>query len=193
MAAERYFDMQDDVYVEGRWYLVDPRDANGVALRGMFFKGQPSQVIGPVQLDRSRFAERGKPVDYSEISDQTVPVVHVRVAELFQRLAPEDVQIVPVTVEGAPDQYCIVNVVTVRRCIDEAASREIRKFTEKDRDVFPDRIGEYKRVSELKIDKSKVENAKIFRTWGWVAIIVAEEIKNALEAAHVVGVKFVEV
>nr|WP_317987913.1 suppressor of fused domain protein [Hyalangium gracile] len=46
----------------------------------------------------------------------------------------------------------------------------------------------------MRIDPSKVGDAKIFRTWGWtVALIVSEDIKQALERAGVTGVKFKEV
>jgi len=34
---------------------------------------------------------------------------------------------------------------------------------------------------------------QVFWTWGWNAVLVSEEIKNALEAAHITGAKFIEV
>ncbi|RKH74907.1 hypothetical protein D7Y21_41135, partial [Corallococcus sp. AB045] len=46
----------------------------------------------------------------------------------------------------------------------------------------------------MRIDTTKVGNAKVFRTWGWtVALIVSEDIKEALEHANITGVKFREV
>jgi len=191
--AERYFQINDDVNIKGRWHVAHPVDVNGADLRGVFRMGASASGIGSVRLSHSRFAEPGKPVDYVEISGEIVPVVHIRVAEILQHLAPADVELIPATVDGFPGQYCIVNVVTERRCIDEAASGYIKKYTEEDRDVFPDKVGRYFRVSGLKIDKTRVQGAKVFRTWGWGALIVAEEIKNAFEAARVTGAKFVEV
>jgi len=184
----RYFQMRDDVHIERRWYLDTSAEASG-----MFSRGMPVGMVDPVPLTHSDAVEPGNPVDYIELSSETVPVVHRRVAQLFQHLAPNDVQLVPATVEGLPEQYFIVNVLKERRCIDEAACLYVSKYTEADRSVFPDLVGSYFRVSGLKIDKSKVEDARVFRTWGWVAIIVAEEIKIAFEAAHVKGAKFVEV
>jgi len=192
-AAGRYFSMRDNVYIEGRWHLVDPTDKDGASLRGVFRSGKPASAATPIKLHHSKFAERGVPVDYVEIDNEIVPVVHVRVAEILANLAPGDVEVFPVVIDEASGQYCIVNVITVRRCIDEAASAYISKYAEEDRDVFPDKVGSYFRVSGLKIDKSQVQGARVFRTWGWGAIIVAEEIKIALETAHVTGVKFVEV
>jgi hypothetical protein len=46
----------------------------------------------------------------------------------------------------------------------------------------------------MRIDTTKVGNAKVFRTWGWtIALIVSEDVKEALERAGVTGVKFEEV
>jgi hypothetical protein len=46
----------------------------------------------------------------------------------------------------------------------------------------------------MRIDPSKVGDAKVFRTWGWtVALIVSEDIKQALEAESITGTRFVEV
>jgi hypothetical protein len=49
-------------------------------------------------------------------------------------------------------------------------------------------------VDRLRIDKRKVGNAKVFRPEGWeVALIVSEEIKNAIEHMGVTGARFEEV
>jgi len=46
----------------------------------------------------------------------------------------------------------------------------------------------------LRIDKSKVGDARVFRLWGWhPPIIVDEEIKEALERTGIVGGLFDEV
>jgi len=188
----RYFDMYDDVYVKGRWHLVGPMDEDGVDLKGLFRRGEPATVVTPVRVEHSDAAERGRPLDYSLISG-AIPLVRLRVAKLLGRLAPGDVEFVPARVDGFSEEFYVVNVLTTKRCIDEAASAYTEKFTEEDADLFPDKVGQYTIVNRLKIDKSRVGDAKVFRTWGWVTIIVAEEIKTALEAEHVTGVKFVEV
>ena len=44
------------------------------------------------------------------------------------------------------------------------------------------------------IEKYKVGNDEIFRTWGWpVSIIVSERVKQAMEEASVTGTLFTEV
>jgi len=189
----RYFKLDDDVYVKGRWYLVDPTDQNGVDVSAAFWRGLPAKVAGPIKLGHSNAAARGKPLDYTRITGDMVPVVRLCVAEILVRLAPTDIELVPAFADGFQEQLFIVNVLTVRRCIDEAASVRVEKFMEEDRAIFPDKIGSYRRVWGLKIDKSKVQDSKVFWTWGWGALIVEEEIKNAFEVAQVRGAKFVEV
>jgi len=49
-------------------------------------------------------------------------------------------------------------------------------------------------VDRLRIDKTKVGNAKVFRPEGWSGtLLVAEEIKDALERMGATGTKFEEV
>src|SRR4051812_44139578 len=109
----RYFEMSEDVYVSDRWYLADPIDRNGRKLQWVFSRGEFVQVDAPLRAPFSKYAEKGRPVDFSELSAEIVPVVHVRVAHLFVEIAPLDVQIVPVEIDGYLDQFCIVNVVRV--------------------------------------------------------------------------------
>jgi hypothetical protein len=46
----------------------------------------------------------------------------------------------------------------------------------------------------MRIDPSKVGNARVFRAWGWeLAIVVSEAIKDALERMGATGTKFQEV
>jgi len=189
----RYYEMHDDVHVPGRWFLSDPVDRNGKSLDWVFGKATPVQVAQPIRLSFNPHAETRRPVDYSELSIENVPVVHVRIATVLSELAPTDVQIFPVTIEGQPDQFCLVNVARSVKCIDDARSREVERYTAADAELYPERIGEYKSVGRLRIDPSQVGDARIFRTWGWIAIIVSEEIKSALERIGTVGVTFHEV
>jgi hypothetical protein len=43
----------------------------------------------------------------------------------------------------------------------------------------------------MRIDPTKVGDAHIFRPWGWnVALIVSEDLKDAMEAVGITGTKF---
>ncbi|MFE8604782.1 imm11 family protein [Archangium violaceum] len=55
-------------------------------------------------------------------------------------------------------------------------------------------MGEYKYIAGLRIDPTKVGDARLFRAWGWTgSLIISEELKQALEAERITGTRFVEV
>ncbi|MCY1046791.1 suppressor of fused domain protein [Corallococcus sp. bb12-1] len=113
-------------------------------------------------------------------------------ANLFTKLAPDDVQIIPVDVAGQSEPYFILVATRNIRCIDDERSAEVQYWQPEDK--RPEMTGEYRAVSDMRIDPAKVENAKVFRTWGWTgSLIVSEDIKDALECADVTGAKFQEV
>ena len=93
--------------------------------------------------------------------------------------------------EGHAGPYFILNTLRVIRCIDEARCVEVRYFTPEDGQ--PEKVGQYRVVSGMRIDPAKVEGARIFRPWGWtVALVVSEDLKQALEREGVTGTKFTE-
>ena len=111
---------------------------------------------------------------------------------LFANLASQDVQLVPVDVEGQTDEFFILNVTRVVKCIDDEASDEVQYW--KPEDGRPENIGSYRAVHGMRIDPSKVGDAKVFRPWGWmVVVIISEEIKLALEDLGTIGAKFRDV
>jgi uncharacterized protein DUF1629 len=111
--------------------------------------------------------------------------VHSRVAEVFAELAPQDVQLLPVEVEGQQEKYFILNATRLAKCIDDLASEEVHYW--RPEDGLPEKVGTYFSVSGMRIDTSKAGDAQVFRTWGWAALIISEDLKEALErlgAAH---------
>lgn len=132
----------------------------------------------------------GRALDFSE-TNLRIPVVHVKVASIFSELAPDDMQLIPVDIEGQPDQYLILVATRLIRCIDEKASK-VQFWTAED--GVPHKVGKYYAVDDMRIDKSKVGNAHVFRPEGWSGtLIVSEDIKNALEGVGATGTKFEEV
>ncbi|MCY1015503.1 hypothetical protein OV427_06830 [Pyxidicoccus sp. MSG2] len=111
---------------------------------------------------------------------------------MFAELAPGQVQLIPVDVESRSQKYFILNVLRVVKCIDEKASTEVQHWTPEDDE--PEQVGEYSAVHGMRIDPAQVGDAKVFRPWGWpAALIVSEDIKDALERAGVTGLKFEDV
>ncbi len=186
--SQRFFRLSDDVNVPHRWHLNTPTDHQGRQVDDrQFTRGMPVHITErlriPVEI-------AGKPLDYSE-ANVLLPVVHVRVAAMFSELAPDDVQLIPVDVEGHPDQYLILVATRLIRCIDEKASR-IRLWTHENR--VPHKVGQYMSVRDLRIDKAKVGSAQVLRCEGWTGpLIVSGEIKDALTAMGATGTRFEEV
>ncbi|MCP3137107.1 imm11 family protein [Pyxidicoccus xibeiensis] len=186
----RFFELAENVR-SGYWYLDDPLDERGQEMDNpyVFREGHPVRVEGRLTIP---IAQPGRPLDFSTMGLSTAPIVHVRMASIFSELAPNDVQLIPVDIQGHPDQYILLVATRLIRCIDDKASREVRYW--KPEHGQPERVGEYRSVSGMRIDTSKVGDTQVFRTWGWnLALIVSEDIKTALERAKATGVKFTEV
>jgi hypothetical protein len=186
---QRYFDLSDDVYVPGRWHIDTPVNETGQEVDPwQFTEGHSVEVSESLRM---ALQVAGKPLDFT-LAGLDIPVVHAKAASIFVELAPNDVQLIPVHVDGQPEEYCILVVTRTLRCIDDQASEEVRYW--KPEDGRPDKAGKYRAVYGMRIDPTKVGDAKVFRTWGWtIALIVSEDIKEALERAGVTGVKFKEV
>ncbi len=186
--SKRYFELSDDVELPHRWHLAMPRDRQGLKVDdGQFMRGEPVHI-----KDRLRIPIEiaGKPLDFTE-AGISIPVVHIRVASMFAELAPDDVQLIPVDVEGHPDQYLILVATRLIRCIDEKASR-IELWTHED--GVPEKVGQYFSVRDMRIEKAKVGSAKVFRCEGWMGpLIVSGEIKDALDRMGATGTRFEEV
>ncbi|HEX5745766.1 MAG TPA: DUF1629 domain-containing protein [Archangium sp.] len=184
----RYFQLMDDVNVPGGWILGTPTDARtGQPLSGVFLKGQPLRVTGPVRVP---FLQPGRALDFS-LAD-TAPVVHAKVASVLAELAPTDVQLIPANVETQPEQYCLLNVLRVVKCIDDAACEEVNHWMPED--GVPEKTGQYFSVYGLRIDPTQVGGVHLFRPWGWeIALIVSERIKEAMQRLGVTGARFDEV
>jgi hypothetical protein len=187
--SREFFRLDDDVYISGRWHLANPVGSEGreLAEPWQFTDGAvvqvPERLRVPVKL-------QGRALDFT-MAGLGIPVVHIKVASLFTELAPDDVQLIPVDVPGRPDQYLLLVATKLIRCIDEQASTV--QFWRPE-DGLPDKVGQYYSVDGLRIDRSRVGDARVFRTWGWeVALIVSREIKTALETAGATGVRFTEV
>jgi len=186
----RYFRLSDDVAIAGRWHLNDPGALNGKEVdRWQFERGLPVVLEGRF---RAPVYQPGKPLDFSVTAVGGAPIVHARVASIFTELASNDVQLVPVEVEGQRDEFFILNVIRIVKCIDDKASAEVQYW--KPEDGRPEKTGSYRAVHGLRIDPSQIGDAKVFRPWGWLGVLlVSEDLKQALERAGASGTKFSEV
>ena len=186
--SQRFFDLSDDMDVPRRWLLDTPLDSQGREVFDWDFKlGKPVQVEGQLKIP---IMLKGRPLDFSWAGTR-IPVVHSKVAAMLSERAPDDVQLIPADIEGQKVQYFVLVATRLIRCIDEVASRV--RFWKPEHGV-PEKVGHYIGMDSLRIGKSKVGNAKVFRPEGWSGtLLVSEEIKDALEQMGATGTLFEEV
>ena len=186
----KYYQLRDDMEVPGRWVLDDPLDEAGQEVDPWCFEeGVHLDWKGLFQLHQ---AHAGRALDFSSTT-LGVPVVHARVVSLFERLLlGNQVQFFPAQVEGQAEPYFLLNALNVIRCIDDRRSERVEYWRPEDH--RPDKEGQYRVVSGMRIEPSRVGEAHLFRPWGWrVALIVSEHLKQALEQEGITGTWFIEV
>ncbi len=175
--------------IPGRWVLKSPLDEYGQEVDPwQFSEGRVLELQSELRLPMSL---PGRELDFS-LTGLGVVVVHGRVVQLFERLGIEGVQFLPAHVEGHTAPYFVLNTLCVIRCIDDARCEEVRYWAPEDGQ--PEKVGEYRIIAGMRIDPRKVGGASIFRPWGWpVALVVSQQLKEAMEAEGVTGTQFVEV
>lgn len=185
----RFFDLMDDRRAPGRWHLGSPEDEQGRKLSPWQF--EKGRVLELGCVPRFPLDTPGAPLDFCWAAF-SIPVVHGRVVQLFERLGlHNEVQFLPARVEGHAEPCFILNALRIIRCIDDARCGEVQYW--KPEDNRPDKLGEYRAVHGMKVDPALVGNAHIFRPWGWrVALVISEELRQALEQEGITGTRFVE-
>jgi hypothetical protein len=186
----RYFQLRDDMRIPGRWLLGDPLGEDNQEVTSWYFgEGRVLDGRSPLRLQQ---VHPGHALDFS-LTPLTLPVVHEKVVSLFSRLGlRQQVQFIPAHVEGQSEPYFILNAHQVIRCIDDQRSERVDYWRPEDGN--PEEVGQYRVVTGLRIDPSKVGDAQVFRPWGWyVALLVSEQLKHAMEQEGLTGPRFIEV
>jgi hypothetical protein len=185
----RYFELRSNMRVPGRWVLKSPVDEHGQEVDPwQFSEGRLLSLRSRLRLPVSL---PGSELDFS-LSGLGVVIVHERFVRLFERLGIQDVQFIPARVEAHAEPYFILNALRIIRCIDDARCEEVRYWMPEDGQ--PEKVGEYRVVAGMRIAPTQVGDARIFRPWGWtVALVISEELKQALEQEGITGTKFIEV
>ncbi len=188
--AQKYFELTEDMTSPARWLLGDPLDEQGNEVRTrQFMSGEPIDFDGRLRVP---IYHPGTSLDFTRVDPGAIPVVTEKVARVLAELAPGDVQLFPVEVESRPETYFLVNVARLVKCIDDEASAKVLYW--KPEDGRAEKVGQYRDVYGMRINPLRVGNAKVFRPWGWrVALIVAEDVKQALERTGATGLEFREV
>jgi hypothetical protein len=188
--AKRYFRLTEDMTSPERWVLGDTLDVQGKKIGArLYLNAEPIRFNGRLRVP---ILHPGSPLDFSCADGGDFPVVTASVASTLAELAPGDVQLYPAEVDSRPEPYFLVNVAHLVKCIDVDASEEVRYWEPEDN--RPDKLGHYRSVYGMRIDPSKVGDARVFRPWGYPpALLVAEDVKEALERTGASGLEFTEV
>ncbi len=184
----KYYHMWFDDSIERPWRLSIAEGANGDSIRGDDFAfGRRVDMAEPLKIVMRYDGVR---TDYTFGAFELM-VANQHARDVLMAIAADDVQLLDAEVAGATDEYWVVNILNILPCLDEDRS-SFTKWTEEDE--RPDKIGQYRGVSDLKIDPTKAVGHDIFRPWGWqVVVIVSERLKEAFESEKITGLKFIEV
>ncbi|MBM7118624.1 imm11 family protein [Archangium primigenium] len=188
--ARRYFELTEDMIHPERWVLGDALDAQGLEVGERLYLNEAATRFDG--LLRVPLLHPGSPLDFSLANGGDFPVVTQAVASALAERTSGDVQLYPAEVDLRSEPYFLVNVARLVKCIDDAACTEVRYW--KPEHGRPDKVGQYRAVHGMRIDPAKVGEAKVFRPWGYpAALLVAEDVKEALERTGASGLEFREV
>jgi hypothetical protein len=186
--SEAYFDILDNTEIPGRWFLKSPLMANAAEVDpNLFRSGNHVQIRGSLQLP---VRNSGSPLDFT-FADLELPVLRLWTAELIAAVASDNVQLIPIHVEGQSEEFAILNVLSVIDCFDR--KRSVFDLWGK-HEGSAELEGKIAGVYELRIDRQRTKGKRLFRIVGWEGrIIVCNEIKSCLEANQVSGIIFNDV
>jgi hypothetical protein len=170
-----YYVLVDNKHAQGRWYLKGPTRLDGTPVDPRTFTtGRPVLMndFGTLFVPLRR---RGQPLDYT-LADFDMPVARFQLAVALEERCSGEVQLIPARVEGATEDYAILNLTQRIRCLDEKTSG-VTWWTAAD--GRPEKIGEYMIVAHPRIDAARAGGRSIFRIQGWEnVVVVSEEIRD---------------
>lgn len=183
--SQQFYRVELDDSIDTGWFLDEPVDDQGNPIDARIFtEGEEVRITRPLTLP---IMERGEPLNF-HLAAFDMPVVTEQIGSLIEEIAGNDVQRIPVMIEGNISGYEILNVVKVLACVDEQSS-EFERWTLDDH--RPDLAGTYRVIYKLKVKVANDEQADIFRIKGYeITLIVSDTLKATLERAGVRGVTF---
>lgn len=169
----------------GQWFLDEPLTASGNELDAREFT-VGTRYSGPLPA-RVPIYKPGVVVNF-HLGSFDMPIVSARVAQEFQTLAKQDVELFEVQVGSLADRFFILNVVALSDCIDERRS----EFTRwKDGDGQPERVGQFHSISKIRVDVARTHPHHAFRIENWrLALLVSDTLRDRLIRIPQLGVKF---
>ncbi len=144
------------------------------------------------------YDEEAEHSDFPFTSD-LLPVYSLRLKNLMKNLHVEDIQYLPLRIKhtysnNEVQAYYIANYLKVIDCLDRQHSayqlwtKENLLFWEK----RPWMIGTFRSVRRPVLQLAKLDEARVFRVWGWDMVVVREDIKEIVARSGMTGCQFTE-
>jgi len=171
------------------WFIHGPFDQNGNLVNSELFT--TCRIYSDITSELSyRIDEGGAPTNFTYASFH-VPVIDERICDVLLGCDSRDIQLIPVKIEDEREtRHWILNVIRKVQCLDEQNSTIMWWKPE---DGRPDKVGQYRMVSKIKLERNRIGNRHIFRLDGWeVALIISNQLKRKLELNGISGVLFEE-
>jgi len=181
----KYYELFDDVTIRRRWHLGEVFDSDENSPQELW-TGKPTRHSAL----KAEITHGQRTLQFS-LTSFAVPVATNALGTAIESIAGADLQRIPIRINKFPG-FEILNSVRSIQCLEESKS-EFTKWT--DHDHRPDLIGQYRQVTKLILDPSRIpEDAHFFRVEGWlIALIASERVKEIMEKTGCFGAKFQQV
>ena len=113
------------------------------------------------------------------MAEWEMPVLENSFVDELLSVAPDDVQVIPIAIEGDPRLFSVLNVLRRIRCLDESRSTITRWPATA---AIADLAGKYLTVGDIHIDPTRVGTSQMFRIEGWVSALIVSETVGAILA-----------
>jgi hypothetical protein len=135
------------------------------------------------------------------LTSPDLPVHSLKLKRIIEQDELTKVQYLPLTImrrgqNNLVEGYSVANYLNVIDGVDRQAS--VYQVWTEDNLVFwekrPYLLGTFRDIPKLVLNSARVRDVPLFRLKGWeLAVIVREDLKQAMEAATITGCRFVEV
>lgn len=185
MSKAKFYRMVSDPTMPQQWHMRSPLDANGEEVDARIFTtGMAVDPLGDLTISPR---PKGTQTDFN-LGDFDMMVTAAALNDELEKLVGPVIQRIPVRIKGCSRKFEIMNIVGLVKCIDETKS-EFAKWGPDD--GRPDKVGQYRRFTRLRIDGAAAAGHHLFRIEEWdIAPIASSSVKALFERLGVTGVKF---
>ena len=182
MIMMNYYELEEDLYIQGRWQLDGPIDDEQRDERD-FRQGRRVELRGPL---RAPIVTQGRALDFTQTVG-VVPILSGRIASAIRDIIQDHTQLFPVQIDGHHG-FEVLNITRLVHCVDEERS-DFLKWKEEDK--RPDLLGHYRMIRRLRLDPARIpQSLHVFRISFWeLPIIVSQTLVDLILPLEPSGIK----